>query len=434
MADFLGRRLRAAFVNDWWAPDNVGGAEESASECANYLALNGFDVTAFVPADANSTRWDGAALVRQVARPLARSTAHAGRRAHATEFASTWLDPRSAVRLVDSIAAFRPDVVVLNNVQRIHPTLFGKLRTALTETRIVRVVHDLSDTCWRRTRTRNGEPCLRTCAPCRAKRALSTVSQDAFVHGVVANSAYTAQALRAEGLLTGIPLIVGYPGLARASRMKAAIRPRGARTDRSPVFGFIGRVTREKGVVLALEAMPLIRETSPRAELIVAGPADMVIAGRLRARADQLSVPLTLTGHLSMTDFARMVDVALVPGLWPEPFGMVPMQLAALGVPTVVSGRGGVQEATALFPTTSIAVAQDLTPRDVARQAHALLVETRDQDRTVPTDVRPTAPDLCEALLHLIHGLLPHACSDRQSLPTRASGSANEARANPRRK
>ena len=61
-------------------------------------------------------------------------------------------------------------------------------------------------------------------------------------------------------------------------------------------------------------------------------------------------VPLlrvTFTGWLDEPDVARALDrsdLLLVPSRWPEPFGMVGVEAALRGVPSVAFGVGGIPE------------------------------------------------------------------------------------------
>jgi glycosyltransferase involved in cell wall biosynthesis len=362
---------RVAFINDWWAPDLVGGAERSAAECADHAARNGFEVVAFVPAHHDATDWQDRVLVRRVARFGARRSPHGSRRVHGVEFLMTWLNPQSARRLARQVAAFRPDVVSVHNVQRIHPSLFRALRASGVTAPILRVVHDLSDICWRRTRCRDGEPCERTCLPCHSKRALSTAVQRGQISAVLANSRYVADTLDASGIFQEVPLAVGSPGLRQALELRRSHPPTTA-GSRPPTFGFIGRVTPEKGVFVALEAVALLRESLPEATLVIAGPADEVVSARLIQRAKDLAVPLRLLEPTQITEFASMIDVALAPSLWPEPFGRVALELAALNVPIVVADRGGLPEAARAIRGATLCVVSPKNPRVVSQATLSL--------------------------------------------------------------
>ncbi|MGI5155282.1 glycosyltransferase [Microbispora sp. CA-102843] len=117
--------------------------------------------------------------------------------------------------------------------------------------------------------------------------------------------------------------------------------PAAPRGDRPRVLS-IGRMVPRKGVDTAVRAMRQV----PGAELVIAGgdPGDEE-STRLRTLADGLGLGdrVRLIGSVSRADvpaLMRSADV-LVTVPWYEPFGMVPLEALACGVPVVASAVGG---------------------------------------------------------------------------------------------
>ncbi len=109
---------------------------------------------------------------------------------------------------------------------------------------------------------------------------------------------------------------------------------------------FIGRLVREKGVQVLLEALPLIRKQVPGARLAVAGQ------GPFEQELYQLTSRLGLEGTVRFTGFIdeqtrnrlyAAADVAVFPSLY-EPFGLVALEAMVTGVPVVVGNCGGFME------------------------------------------------------------------------------------------
>ncbi|ONH23659.1 glycosyltransferase [Pseudofrankia asymbiotica] len=110
---------------------------------------------------------------------------------------------------------------------------------------------------------------------------------------------------------------------------------------------FVGRLVERKGVGNVVSALAKV----PDAELVVAGgpdPADLDVdaeVGRLRALAAQEGVAdrvrfLGRVEHHRLPELYRSADVVTcVP--WYEPFGIVPLEAMACGVPVVASAVGG---------------------------------------------------------------------------------------------
>jgi type III pantothenate kinase len=147
-----------------------------------------------------------------------------------------------------------------------------------------------------------------------------------------------------------------------ADRDKLAVVPCGVDLDRFRPDGpaeprrdgrrrllCVGRLVERKGVGNAISALARLPED---VELVVAGGPDAAALGadpearRLRALAAEHGVldRLDLRGRVSREDLPallRSADVAVcVP--WYEPFGIVPLEAMACGVPVVASAVGGI--------------------------------------------------------------------------------------------
>ncbi|KAB8182424.1 glycosyltransferase [Microbispora catharanthi] len=117
--------------------------------------------------------------------------------------------------------------------------------------------------------------------------------------------------------------------------------PAAPRGDRPRVLS-IGRMVPRKGVDTVVRAMRQV----PGAELVIAGgDPDDEESTRLRTLADGLGLGdrVRLIGSVSRAEvpaLMRSADV-LVTVPWYEPFGMVPLEALACGVPVVASAVGG---------------------------------------------------------------------------------------------
>jgi D-inositol-3-phosphate glycosyltransferase len=144
----------------------------------------------------------------------------------------------------------------------------------------------------------------------------------------------------------------------------------------------VGRLVQRKGIGNVIEALAELPDT----ELLVAGgpPRDELDgdpeAHRLRAVAERCGVAdrLELCGRVSRADLPALMRSAdaVVCAPWYEPFGIVPLEAMACGVPVVASAVGGMID-TVVDGVTGLHV----PPRDPERLAAVLRGLLDDPDR-----------------------------------------------------
>jgi glycosyltransferase involved in cell wall biosynthesis len=168
---------------------------------------------------------------------------------------------------------------------------------------------------------------------------------------VVANSAAVRDRLVAEGIA---PVEVIWNGVRE--------RPPRPPLSAPPLFGFAGRLVREKGVDILLHALARARERVPEVELVVAGDGPERPA--LERLASDLGIgrAVRFLGHVGRREVEQRLERAwahVVPGRWEEPFGMVMAEAMMRGTAVIASAAGG--------------------PAEVVREGHTgLLVPTAD--------------------------------------------------------
>ncbi len=123
------------------------------------------------------------------------------------------------------------------------------------------------------------------------------------------------------------------------------IRSRYSAPDEKVIF-HIGRIVREKGLGVLLEALPMVLAVEPRVKLVISGKGQYL--DELRHRAYQLGIynRIYFTGYIddnTRNALFQCADVAVFPSLY-EPFGIVALEGMAAGTPVVVSDTGGMSE------------------------------------------------------------------------------------------
>jgi len=151
-----------------------------------------------------------------------------------------------------------------------------------------------------------------------------------------------------------------------------AFTPHGPSEPRTPGLHrivCIGRLVKRKGVGNVISTLPDV----PHTELVIAGGGqdDNPEVKRLRALADEHGVADRVVfrgpvGRAGVPALLRSAD-AVVCAPWYEPFGIVPLEAMACGVPVVASAVGGMID-TVVDGRTGVHV----PPRDPERLADAL--------------------------------------------------------------
>lgn len=112
--------------------------------------------------------------------------------------------------------------------------------------------------------------------------------------------------------------------------------------------GFLGRLTRDKGVHVLARAMQHVIDTSHHeVRLVLAGENrfgdaddDREISAALAPLGDRVEH----WGWVEREKFFDEVDLAVFPSAWDEPFGLVAAEAMASGVPFVISNAGALPD------------------------------------------------------------------------------------------
>ncbi|MFI5585596.1 glycosyltransferase [Amycolatopsis sp. NPDC051758] len=133
----------------------------------------------------------------------------------------------------------------------------------------------------------------------------------------------------------------------------------------------VGPVVPRKGFDLVLAALARLPDT----ELVIAGHPEPAEAARLRALADRLTVGhrVSWPGRVSRADLPALLRSADVVVCAPryEPFGLVPLEAMACGVPVVATAVGGLTD-TVVDGVTGLLVRPN-QPKELASRLRRLL-------------------------------------------------------------
>jgi glycosyltransferase involved in cell wall biosynthesis len=189
---------------------------------------------------------------------------------------------------------------------------------------------------------------------------------------VVCVSRFTADVLGRHYRLDPSRVRVVHNGVDAPSRTRPLPGPgRGG----EPLVLFLGRVTFQKGPDYFLEAAERIHRVMPGVRFVISGSGDMLPPLIESAARRGLARSVSFTGFLRGEDVGRMYSMASVyvmPSV-SEPFGITPLEAAALGVPVVISRQSGVSEVLRHALRADFWDVQDIADKVLALLRHPVL-------------------------------------------------------------
>ena len=119
------------------------------------------------------------------------------------------------------------------------------------------------------------------------------------------------------------------------------------------VIVYSGRLTKEKGILELLKAIRQI-DSIPNLKLLIIGASaygkdkePTPFIRQLEEMAEPIRESVVFTGFVSYGNvpaYLKMGDVAVVPSMWEEPFGLTVVEAMAVGLPLVTTRSGGIPE------------------------------------------------------------------------------------------
>lgn len=204
---------------------------------------------------------------------------------------------------------------------------------------VVQVLHDLYLMCPGSNMFKKQSPCATPCALCRSFRQ-GHAERSAKVDAVVGVSNYLLERLRSQRYFRGAHAQVIYSATLPADDW-LSLGNDGPRELGQPLrFGFIGTLSEQKGLRWLIQQF---RKLPFPATLSIAGRGQQDYERELHALAEG-APNIEFLGYQSADTFYRQIDVAVVPSIWNEPFGLVAVEACSHALPVIASQRGGLPE------------------------------------------------------------------------------------------
>lgn len=153
---------------------------------------------------------------------------------------------------------------------------------------------------------------------------------------ITALSSYLKERLErviGQGRVQVVPNFVDVDALRKIAQKPPRLKTEG------PYLLYVGKLAENKGVLPLLEALQRSRVEMPTL-VVGTGPLE----GRMRKIVAREGLKVRFLGWLPQREVIRLMARALLllfPSLWPEPWGRVLLEAAAVRVPAVALDRGG---------------------------------------------------------------------------------------------
>ncbi|MGZ4908217.1 MAG: glycosyltransferase family 4 protein [Halobacteriota archaeon] len=225
----------------------------------------------------------------------------------------------------------RPDIVHVHNFKGLSASVFAAAKDL--DIPVVHTVHDYNLVCPKTTLlTRANEQCAYPHAACRLYRQLL---RGIAPTAILVPSDFMVHTLAHFGLFVGVPTIKVPLGIGDDKPVE--------RSDNGTLdILYVGRVERHKGVQSLLESM--MSFAHERARLHVVGMGSDISGFQRAARHDSRIVFHGFVPRDALRQLYSIADVAVVPSIYNETFGLVIPEYYRHGIPVVGSRAGAIPE------------------------------------------------------------------------------------------
>ncbi|SEO04936.1 glycosyltransferase family 4 protein [Bradyrhizobium sp. OK095] len=319
------------------APKVVGGAETFVRRLAETLVGQNDSVEVIRAASAPNQQMEScngidvySAPVRNIYFPFAKQ--------HSAPVRGIWHAIEDWQQMSEIVAArikaFKPDILHSNNLSGLTTAVW---RTAAEMgIPVLHTLHDYYLTCPRCSRFSDGHACEASCMSCQLltlRRRGATRHLDA----VVGVSQRILDIHTRLGLFTQTPLKI----VIRNASTADVGSEEATKVDGTVTFGFIGRLTEEKGIYNLVRAIATI--APERIRLVIAGHASEGQRKHIKELAPNARIEFL--GFVQPKQFYEQVNVVVVPSVWEDPSPLVVADAQAACKPLLGTPFGGIQEA-----------------------------------------------------------------------------------------
>lgn len=322
--------MKILLVNSLYYPNEVGGAEKSTREIAEYFASE-YEVTVACTDTMNRNYQLNGVNIRAFKILNLYNLHEAQKKSIFSKLLWRFIDIyniHAYFKFRTFIQDLKPDVIHFNNIAGFSPSIIRAC--SKISSRKVLTLRDYYLFCSRSSMFKNGKACSSVCWECKCIRlpnkyltknidVVASVSE--FVDKIVVSSDYFSVAKREV-----VYNCVNEP----QSRISLELENKSAFIS----LGFLGAIRKEKGIKVFVE--------TPMPEY-----CDRIVAGRIYppfSKSYFQGHNVRYLGVISKEVFFSQISVLVVPSTWNEPFGRVVIEAFSYGLPVFAFANGGLTE------------------------------------------------------------------------------------------
>lgn len=360
--------MKICIVSQTYAPQDEGGAEISSRHAAHNLALRGHDVVVLSlgqkgnhQAEVGECKIDAPYRLHRVEfrnfyLPGAKKPDVSNLKKALWHVKSAW----GAVRKKDLESFFIDegfDLIYAQNSSRMQSALYRV--AAQLNIPVCQHLRDYALLCPRTSMHYNGlnpnvPPLLSRVLTWRARSASRNVTT------VIAVSNFVRQRFLDNGLFRDANFHVLHNTNTSAANFDANLRAARPTPEQGFTFGYLGALSREKGVEIMLDAFSALPLEYP-ARLIIAGRGNEDYVRSLKEKVSHLPKGrIEWLGHVTPEKIFSRSEVIILPSIWHEPQSRVLIESAIYSVPVFAARTGGSTEVIENYKTGTCYDAQDV--------------------------------------------------------------------------
>lgn len=335
--------MKIMFINTYYYPDIIGGAEISIKKLAEGLAGIGHDVSVLTTGMEETDEIINNVKIRRIKVNNIHSPIKHSKANKINKIIYRGIDLYNIVnynKLKKEIRKINPDIVNINNIYGISPIIYKVIEDL--KLKLVVTLRDYYMICPKARMLKNNEECIFPGKICKLYR---NINKNHFknVSYFTAPSKFVINEFVKNGLFNIEKAKVIYNAIdLNDDETNSIVREKMKRNRKNLKFLYLGRLETHKGIEILLKSFCTL--ANDNIELFFAGKGSLENMIEDYSKKDKRIKYLGFLNESKMKEILKDCDVLIAPSLWNEPFGRIIIDAYKYGLPVISSNKGGLGE------------------------------------------------------------------------------------------